>query len=152
MRKNVAFFRLAMALSKFVDDDSNEFDPDGYDEEGAFNYIAGVLTSLAGDGPNALKELVTNILLYHVADEAIVFRRLAEKGHKKTTITTLLDGTEIPIVMAMPTRNSSMRMKLKHIADGSDFRFPKVQNKLNDIKTCNGRLNTIKDVLIPLEV
>mmetsp|Transcript_10648 Transcript_10648/g.23062 ORF Transcript_10648/g.23062 Transcript_10648/m.23062 type:complete len:231 (-) Transcript_10648:182-874(-) len=147
-----AFFRLAKQLSDFVDDDANEFNPSGYDEEGAFSYIAGVLTELAGGTEEGLKELVTNILLYHVADEAIVFRRLAEKGHKKTTVTTLFEGNEIPIVMAMPTSQNSMRMKMKHNAAGSEFRFPKIQNKQFDIKTCNGRLNVIKDVLIPLEV
>ena len=139
-------------MSDFVDDDNNAFNPRGYDEEGAFNYIAGVLTSLAGGTSDGLKELVTNILLYHVADEEVVFRRLANKNHKKTTVTTLFEGNEIPITMAMPTSINSMRMKLKHIADGSEFRFPKVQNKKFDIKTCNGRLNVIKEVLIPLEV
>ena len=92
-----AFFRLAQDLSKFVDDDTNEFKPRGYDEEGAFNYIAGVLTSLAG-GENELVGLVTDILQYHVADSEIVFKRIARKGKRSTiaTATTLFEGQKIP--------------------------------------------------------
>ena len=50
------------------------------------------------------------------------------------------------------TANNDMRMRMMHEADGMSFRYPKLHNKFIDIKTCNGRLNVIKDVLIPLDV
>lgn len=152
-----AFFMLARALSEFLDD--GEYDKNTkYDEEAAFNYIAGVLTTVAVDMLDTdLTTLVTEILLYHVADEEIVFTKLAKAGHDGATANTLYPDTkknanEIPVVMAMSNEISNMRMKMLHNANTKYFKNPKIHNRQFDIKTCNGRLNTIKRVLIPLKL
>ena len=67
-------------------------------------------------------------------------------------MTTLFDDMPIRVEMAMPTDKNRMRMKMIHAADGQSFRYPKIHNTLFDIETCNGRLNVLKDVLIPLNV
>jgi uncharacterized surface protein with fasciclin (FAS1) repeats len=138
-----AFIRLAHQISDATDDDfmSN-------DEEEAFTYIASVLSTLATD----LKGLVTQILQYHIADDSIVFMREARMGKRTKMITTLLDGEMIKVMMAKPTSKNKMRMKMIHEADGMTFRYPKIHNKKFDIETCNGRLNVIKDVLIPFNL
>jgi len=142
-----AFIRLADQLSDLVDGDFNSDD-----EEEAFTYIAGVLTTIAGDLGTDLKMLVTSILQYHIGNKPIVFMDEARKGKKKHMVTTLYDKMMIEVEMAMPTDNNNMRMKMIHEADGQSFRYPKIHNTLYDIETCNGRLNVLKDVLIPLDV
>ena len=74
----------------------------------------------------------------------------SRKGKKIEHVTTLFDDKMIEVQMAMPTDNNRMRMKMIHEADGQSFRYPKIHNTLFDIETCNGRLNVLKDVLIPL--
>mmetsp|Transcript_1844 Transcript_1844/g.3064 ORF Transcript_1844/g.3064 Transcript_1844/m.3064 type:complete len:223 (-) Transcript_1844:348-1016(-) len=142
-----AFIRLADQLSDLVDGDFNSDD-----EEEAFTYIAGVLTTIAGDLGTDLKMLVTSILQYHIGNKPIVFMDEARKGKKKHMVTTLYDKMMIEVEMAMPTEFNNMRMKMIHEADGQSFRYPKIHNTLYDIETCNGRLNVLKDVLIPLDV
>ena len=121
-------------------------------EEMAFDYIAEVLTTLADTLGTDLKGLVTSILQYHVANKRIMFMDEARSGKKKKMVTTLYDDTMIMVEMAMPTPNNDMRMRMIHEADGQSFRYPKLHNKFIDIRTCNGRLNVIKAVLIPLDV
>ena len=142
-----AFVRLAHQLSDFT---GGDFMSD--DEEEAFKYIAGVLTALAPTLGTDLKGLVTSILQYHVANKRIMFMDEARSGKKKKMITTLYDDMMIMVEMAMPTEFNDMRMRMIHEADGQSFRYPKLHNNQIDIKTCNGRLNVIKDVLIPLDL
>lgn len=142
-----AFVRLAHQLSDFTGDNFMSMD-----EEMAFNYIAEVLTGLAPTLGTDLKGLVTSILQYHVANKRIMFMDEARSGKKKKMITTLYEDMMIMVEMAMPTPNNDMRMRMIHEADGTSFRYPKMHNNQIDIKTCNGRLNVIKDVLIPLDV
>lgn len=145
--RDSAFIRLADQLSDFVDGDFNSDD-----EEEAYGYIAGVLTAIAGDLGTDLVSLATSILQYHVGNEDISFMDESRKGKKIEHVTTLFDGMTIKVEMAMPTDNNRMRMKMIHEADGQSFRYPKIHNTLFDIETCNGRLNVLKDVLIPLDV
>lgn len=145
--RDSAFIRLADQLSDFVGGDFNSDD-----EEEAYGYIAGVLTAIAGDLGTDLVSLVTSILQYHVGNEAISFKDESRKGKKIQHVTTLFDDMMIRVEMAMPTDNNRMRMKMIHEADGQSFRYPKIHNTLFDIETCNGRLNVLKDVLIPLDV
>ena len=142
-----AFVRLAHQLSDFTGGNFKSMK-----EEMAFDYIAEVLTALAPTLGTDLKGLVTSILQYHVANKRIMFMDEAKSGKKKKMITTLYDDMMIMVEMAMPTPNNDMRMRMMHEADGMSFRYPKLHNKFIDIKTCNGRLNVIKDVLIPLDV
>ena len=142
-----AFIRLAHQLSDFT---GGNFKSN--DEADAFDYIADVLKTLAPTLGTDLTGLVTIILQYHVANKRIVFMDEARSGKKKAMITTLYDDMMIMVEMAMKTPYNDMRMRMIHEADGQSFRYPKLHNKFIDIKTCNGRLNVIKDVLIPLDV
>ena len=143
-----AFTDLAIAFGYLADTPAYSAYP--YDEAGTFAYLAGVLGTLAGDGPDALKGLVTDILLYHIADGAIDLGRLVSMGTKSTTVTTLSGG--LPLELRM---NAYSCITLIHKADPANFPYPKVDKVLLDLDTCNGKLNVLSaayggGVLVPL--
>lgn len=146
-----AFYLLAISFSKYLDD--GKFSKGAsYKEEKVFNYLVDTLTTVAKDLDTDLETLATNVILYHVADEDINFMKLAKAGHTHVEFNTLFeDADKLGVTMAPANDISDMRMKLLHPAK-SPFNKPKIHNRLFDIVTCNGRLNVIKRVLIPLEI
>lgn len=119
---DLAFVRLARDLGYH-----------GWDEEGAFGFIAANLPGLTGAD---LRTSLINVILYHVSPGAKdVFRVLFSRE-----ITTALPGTE-------PLRPQGFR--LRDAATG--LRDPSLTFPAN-VRAVNGIVHTIDRVLVPLPV
>lgn len=123
-----AFERLAEALGYEADD--------GYDEGAIVAFLADAVSGL-GD----LEEVLTTIILYHVANEKYSFKSL-KKGK---TVTTLQEGT----IDAVPSKKKS-RVILKD--KEPDLRNARIHDKYRDLKTSQGPVHIITRVLLPLDI
>ncbi len=106
----------------------------GHDEAGAFDTIVQVLTDLSPTSDPI--PLLTDVLLYHVADGALTVREV----RYSEVIETLLDGGTI-----VPAR-------YRLLDADPDFRNPWLLKYASNIKASNGIVHTINRVLIPADL
>jgi uncharacterized surface protein with fasciclin (FAS1) repeats len=123
-----AFYRLAMDLGYKKD----------YNEMNIFNFLVEALGTL-GDAV----EVLTNVLLYHVADGVFEIHGIRQIAKSRRSITTLLKG----VTIAPKTSGRSIFLQDKD----PDFSNPKVIRP-NSIKAKNGIIHTINRVLIPINI
>ena len=107
----------------------------GHDEAGAFDFIVAALTELGGGDPIPL---LTSVLLYHVAPEALPVKTVLTLD----SVSTLFDGATF-------TPDAKTR---KLIDNGPDLRNPRVLIGRSSIRASNGFINTISRVLIPVDL
>ena len=107
----------------------------GFSEAGAFSFIVSALTDL-GDGDPI--PLLTSILQYHVAPEALTGKALLESE----VVSTLLGGATFEVDPA--TR--------RLVDNDPSLRNARVLVGRSSIRAANGFINTISRVLIPVDL
>jgi uncharacterized surface protein with fasciclin (FAS1) repeats len=112
---------------------ANDLGYQGSDEAGAFSAIATALTDLGG---GELVPILTNVLLYHVAPEALTVKDLIDAD----SINTLLEGA------------SFSPNGLSLVDNAPALTDPRLRTRSSNILTSNGRIHTIDRVLIPVAI
>ena len=122
--KDIAFIRLARDLGF-----------DGRDEEGAWNFLVAALTQLGNGDP---VPVLTDVLLYHVADGQLGPINLIVATLRRAEITTLQGAT--------------IRPRFFRLMDNEpDLRDPFVTFPLN-LRASNGRIHSLTRVLLPIDL
>jgi len=103
-----------------------------YNEEMIFIFIVEFLAPYGG-------EIYKNVLLYHVAEVSLQYCELYDGKN----ICTKYNNMDL-IVQGNPGRDD---VKLRHAADPDIFPYPEIYRE-RDIRTCNGYVHTIDDVLV----
>jgi uncharacterized surface protein with fasciclin (FAS1) repeats len=105
-----------------------------YNEEAAFNFLVGALTELGGGDPIPV---LTDVLLYHVAPDAVSYSQLR---NERTSLVSTLGG-------------QSLRINTNQIVDAAPKRANAIIIKsLRDVNTSNGVIHGISRVLLPLDI
>ncbi|MEO0997097.1 MAG: fasciclin domain-containing protein [Pseudomonadota bacterium] len=107
----------------------------GHDEAGAFQFIVETLTHIGEGDPIPP---LTSLLLYHVVPEALTLKDVLETE----AVSTLLDDAAIYPNPANRTLGDY----------DEDFRDPRLQVRLSNIRASNGFIHAISRVLIPVDV
>mmetsp|Transcript_29944 Transcript_29944/g.89056 ORF Transcript_29944/g.89056 Transcript_29944/m.89056 type:complete len:227 (-) Transcript_29944:184-864(-) len=128
------------AFKRLAEDLGYEED-NGYDENAVFAYLANALTELGNSLEISLEEVITTVILYHVADEEYSFKRLL----KGKTVTTLQSGT----IKASPNKKHK-KVILNH--KDTVTTDPRINDRYKNNKTSQGLVHTITRVLIPIDL
>lgn len=105
---------------------------EGRDEAGAWDYLVGALTGLGNGDP---VPVLKNVLLYHVAPEALGIFDVAFSNKVDTLLGTSFGVKFVVLVDADP-----------------DFRSAVVLPRSSNIEASNGVVHTISRVLLPIDI
>lgn len=106
------------------------------DEEGAWNFLVGALTTLGGGNP---VPVLSNILLYHVSPTRLSTPQIYLRDARNQPIATLLSGAAIE-----PSRGTLI---------DADPEIPDARLIVpRDVWTRNGTIQTVDRVLIPVDL